>query len=323
MEWTEDGLEVIGPDEYDFQEFKGSGFVVQDDRTLSPELFPGLSKQLSAFANGGGGRIFLGLDDAGRIDGGIPVDLKGGGTRAWFEDIVPTLTDPPIGRFNVHEVRSRPRASAIRAGHAVYVIDVPRSDLAPHQAIDHRYYLRIAGKSRPMGHVHIQDILRRTRQPDVTVRRFAPFGPEERITSDPRGPKVMIAWRVFIGNGGQRLANHVGLEVAIPRPLVNRQVRTRTLDTPDVSLTQRPGSVHFFRYHPNPIFPSQDLFFLQIWTVLHSGNLDAVRQGVARITTEIYADDAPVRRTEHPLSEYAVVRDAVSWLERELRAAAG
>lgn len=318
MDWTEDTLAGLGPDEYDFQEFKGSAFLVQPDGTIPAAFFPSLSKQLSAFANGAGGRIFLGIDDVGRIDGGVPVDLKGGGTRAWLEDIVPTLTDPPVARFNVVEVRPRPHHSAIRPGCAVYVLDVERSDLAPHQAIDHRYYLRIAGKSRPMGHVHIQDILARTRHPRVAVQRLSPYGPEERITTDPRGPKVMIAWRLYVANHGRRLAHHVGVELAVPRPLVNRDVRARTLDADAISLTQRPGSVHFFRYHPNPVFPGQELFFLQFWTVLHSGNLDAVRQGVARIRHEVYADDAPVRQQEQVLTEYAVVRDGIAWLERRI-----
>lgn len=318
MAWTEAMLDGLGPDEYDFQEFKGRGFLVDERGQITPEFFPALSKQLSAFANGGGGRVFLGIDDRGRIDGGVPTDLKGGGTRAWLEDILPTLADPPVARFNVYEVRAKSEGSAIEPGCAVYVLDIPASDLAPHQAIDHRYYLRIAGKSRPMGHVHIQDILRRTRHPEVRIHRFAPYGPEDRITTDPRGPKVEITWRIFLANTGRRLAHHVGVEVSVPRPLVNRAIRQRMLTEPDVSLTQRPGSVHFFRYHPNPVFPGQDLFFLQLHTVIHSGNLDAVRQDVARITTEVYADDAPVHRTEHALGDYAVVREAVAWMDRRL-----
>ncbi len=320
MTWTEDMLEGLGPDEYDFQEFKGSGFVLDEAGDLTPEFFPGLSKQLSAFANGGGGRIFLGLDDAGRIDGGIPVDLKGGGTRAWLEDVVNTLVDPALAQYNVHEVRCTGPGSHIRPRHAVYVLDVPRSELAPHQAIDHRYYLRIAGKSRPMGHVHIQDILARTRHPEVVVDRFAPYGPLETITSDPRGPKAMITWRVFLLNDSRRLAHHVGVEVGVPRPLVNREVRQRMLDDPSVRLTQRPGTVQFFRYHPNPVFPSQDLFFLQLHTVIHGGNLDAIRRDVARVIIDVYADDAPARTTQHRLTDYAVVREAIDWLDRQLSA---
>lgn len=313
--WTEADLLTLGPDEYDFQEFKGSAWVWVDGALVS-DFHAALSKQLSAFANGAGGRILLGLDDLGRIDGGVPADLKQGGTRSWLEDIVGGLVDPPLSSFNVHEILGTAPHSAIRPGHAVYVIEVPPSDAAPHQALDHRYYLRIAGKSRPMGHVHVTDVLRRTRHPQVDVRRVAPFGPEERVTTDPRGPKVLISFRVFLENRGRTLATHVGAEIVLPRPVVNREVRRRTLEATDVGLTQRPGTVNFFRYHPHPVFPSQDLSFLQIWVAVHGGNLDAVRTGLARIAWRVYADDAPARTGSRSLVDFAVVRDAVAWLDR-------
>ena len=69
--------------------------------------------------------------------------------------------------------RCRPREGSptkIKPGHGIYVIELPGSPEAPHQAKDHRYYLRIAGKSRPMGHVHVQDVLRRTLPPTNRTR---------------------------------------------------------------------------------------------------------------------------------------------------------
>ncbi|MCB9663099.1 MAG: ATP-binding protein [Alphaproteobacteria bacterium] len=313
--WTEDDVASLGPDEYDVQEFKGSAWIWHDG-DLNPEFHAAYSKQLSAFSNGAGGRILLGVDDAGRIDGGVPVEIKKGGTRSWLEDITPGLVDPPLASFNVHEVLGTGADSAILPGHAVYVVEVPPSDAAPHQALDHRYYLRIAGKSRPMGHVHVTDVLRRTRHPVVDVRRLAPYGPEERITTDPRGPKVLVSFRIFLENRGRTLARHVGAEIALPRPVVNREVRRRTLEGPDVGLTQRPGTVTFFRYHPHPVFPSQDLSFLQVWVAIHRSNLDAVRTGLARIAWRVYADDAPARTGSRSLADFAVVRDAVAWLDR-------
>ncbi len=312
--WTEDDLLALGPDEYDFQEYKGSAFVYEQGQ-ISASFAVDLSKQVSAFANGGGGHILLGLDDQGCIDGGLPVGLKKGGTRSWLEDVVPGLVDPPLSTFNIHEVTASHPGSAIRPGHAVYVIEVPSSAIAPHQSLDHRYYLRIAGKSRPMGHVHVQDVLRRTSHPHVELRRIAPFGGEERITTDARGPKAMVCFRVHLENRGRTLAEHVGCEIALPRPVVNRDVRQRTLEAADVSLTQRPGMVSFFRYHPNPVFPSQSLVLMQVWVAVHRGNLDAIRTGTAAIRWRIYADDAPVREGKQALNEFNVVREAVAWVE--------
>jgi hypothetical protein len=320
-EWTEDALTHLGPDEYDFQEFKASAFVWAEGQ-LSPSVHVDLSKQVSAFANGAGGRIFVGVDDQGVLDGGVPVDVKKGGTRSWLEDVIPGLVEPPLTVFNVHEVLAAGPHSRIRRGCAAYVIEVPSSPSAPHQALDHRYYLRIAGKSRPMGHVHVQDVLRRTTAPQAHLRRIAPFGPGERITTDPRGPKVLIGFRAYVENRGRTLANHVGVELVLPRPVVNREVRERVLRAGDVSLTQRPGVVNFFRYHPNPVFPGQDLVFMGFWVAVHRGNRDAVLSGLARVAWRVYADDAPPREGAQPLVEFAVVRDALAWLAHDAGAAA-
>ena len=312
--WTEAALAGLGPDEHDFQEFKGAGLVVHQGQ-VAPDFLPVLSKQVSAFANGAGGRIFLGVDDRGQVDGGVPVDLRKGGTRSWLEDVVPGLVDPPLSVFNVYEVPPDGADSRIAPGHAVYVVEVAASASAPHQALDHRYYLRIAGKSRPMGHVHLQDVLRRTRHPDVHVQRIAPYGPPERVTTDPRGPKVMLSFRIFLENRGRTLAQHVGLELAMPRPVVNRDVRRRMTEA-GAQLTQRAGTVSFFRYHPNPMFPGQDLFFLQVWVAVHGGNVEAIRQGAAAIAWRVYADDAPAREGTRPVVELAGVRDALAWVGR-------
>ena len=127
--WTEAVLEALSPTEHDFQEFKGSRFVSEGDRITS-HFVPNLSKQVSAFSNGAGGRLFLGLNDDGVIDGGVPMNLKGGGTRAWLEDIIPGAVVPMLRGFNVFEVAwPGPGAETLLAeGCAVYVVDIPSSD---------------------------------------------------------------------------------------------------------------------------------------------------------------------------------------------------
>lgn len=314
--WTFDRLADLGPYELDVQEFKGCAFL-SDGRKINGTFHADLSKQISAFANGAGGRIFLGVDDDGVPDEGVPVDLKPGGTRSWLEDIIPQLVSPPLARFNVHEVRGGGDGVRTRAGHAVYVIEVPASEEAPHQALDHRYYLRIAGKSRPMGHVHVQDVLRRTRQPHVEVSRLGPFGSAERITSDPRGPKVHVAFRLFVANRGRTMAHHVGTEVLLPRPLVGREVRQRMLEGGHVQYTQTPGTMIMFRYHPTPLFPGQEIFSQMVWVGIHRANIELVRSGDAALAWKVYADDAAARVERRSLWRFHVVRRAVAWLARQ------
>jgi hypothetical protein len=314
--WTEEMLLGLQPFEHDFQEFKGARFLTSEEGGVSSFFVNAISKQISAFANGAGGRLFIGIDDDGRIDGGVPVDLKGGGTRAWLEDIVTDCVGPPIRGFNVFEVRPRTDSpSRIHDGCAVYVIEIPSSDDAPHQAKDHRYYLRIAGKSRPMGHVHIQDVLRRTFHPRVIVSRVDPYGEPDHVMFDPRGPKVFVSFRLFVRNEGRVMARHVGTDVELPRPLVGREVRALNLEGEGVHWTQTPGHLTFFRYHQMPLFPTQEIFFTRFWIGIHANNAELVRGGDGGVSWRVYADDAPPVEGFTPFVRFAVVRRALAWLD--------
>ena len=315
--WTEAMLADLEPHEHDFQEFKGSGWMVDHDGAIPDSFLVSLSKQVSAFANGAGGRLFVGLDDHGRIDGGVPVDLKGGGTREWLEDIVPLRVDPPLQGFNVFEVGPESEDSRIWSGHAVYVIDIPSSSHAPHQGMDHRYYLRIAGKSRPMGHVHIQDVLRRTHHPAVAVSRLGPYGTFETDLCDPRGPQAFVQFRAFIVNQSRRLAQHVGIELELPRPFAGSQVRQRMHEHDECHFSQTPGKVLFFRYHPMPLFPSQEIYAVSCWACVHARNLTLIRSG-AMIGWTIYADDAEPARGGRELQSFLLVQQAMRWVEAQV-----
>ncbi|MEM6928821.1 MAG: ATP-binding protein, partial [Myxococcota bacterium] len=65
--WTESMLDDLEPHEHDFQEFKGHAWMVDHDLSIPESFLLALSKQVSAFANGAGGRLFIGLDDDGHV----------------------------------------------------------------------------------------------------------------------------------------------------------------------------------------------------------------------------------------------------------------
>lgn len=311
--WTESMIAGLEPHEHDFQEFKGASWLVADDGGIQSHFLIALSKQVSAFVNGGGGRVFLGVDDRGQIDGGVPTTLKGG-TRAWLEDLVTHSVDPALQRCNVFEVRGETPGSRIRPGHAVYVLDLPSSDEAPHQSKDNRYYLRIAGKSRPMGNVHVHDVLRRTRHPQITLSRLGPYGPADLVTDDPRGPVAFVQLRAILVNSGRNLAHHVGIELVVPRPFAGSEVRRRMREAGEGTYSQTPGEVTFFRYHPTPIFPTQEVYALSTWVAIHRNNLALARAGAA-VGWVVYADDAAPVRGARELRSFQVVQKAVAWLE--------
>jgi hypothetical protein len=311
--WTEDELEGLGTGEYDFREYKGSAWIDGGGEVLGSFL-AAYGKQVSAFANGAGGHLFIGIDDAGSIDGGVPTNLKAGGLRAWLEDVTPGVVDPPLPSFNVHEIRGGGESSHIGSGRAVYVIEIPSSRAAPHQALDHRYYLRIAGKSRPMGHVHIEDVLRRTRHPQIALTKLGPYGEIEYDETDARGPRALVSLRASLCNEGRNMARHVGGELILPRPLVNSISRSRMLSYEGVRLTQRPGELSFFKYQAVPLFPTQETFFQRVWVSVHRGNLALLADG-GSVAWKLYADDAPPRTGSMPLSRFRVVRRAMKWVK--------
>lgn len=324
--WTEDHLRAIDPNEHDFQEFKSSAWVASEAGELHPDFIQALSKQVSAFANGAGGVLMIGVSDEGRVDGGLSVSLKGGGTRAWLEDLVSAAVTPPLARFNVFEVLADPNTPAeerlIAPGRAVYVIDLPSSQDAPHQAKDHRYYLRIAGKSRPMSHLHIEDVLRRNTTPRVSLSKLGPYGDMEQDLSDPRGPRAFVMLRAFLQNSGRSMARHVGAELTLSRPFVGREVRRRMEASGETHYTQRPGEVSFFRYHPTPLFPSQEVYGLCVWVAIHANNLAQLKAGAA-LSWAVYADDARPQVGAAPLMSFSSVRLAAEWVEKQVTLGGG
>ena len=61
------------------------------ERTVRDEL----AKQLSAFANTGGGQVIYGLTNTGAVDnGGVARSVRGRqSTKEWLENVIPNLTD--------------------------------------------------------------------------------------------------------------------------------------------------------------------------------------------------------------------------------------
>jgi len=317
--WTEDRLSNLIPYEHEAQEFKGSGFIyVKATGQLRPDFLDNLSKQVSAFCNAGGGRLFLGIDDVGRVDGGVPIDLRHNGTREWLEDVLPGTVDPPLTSFDVHEIRPRRGESEILPDHAIYVLDLPDSEDAPHQARDRRYYLRIAGKSRPMSHRHVLDILQRRHDPDVAVASVDPYGQPELSEDDPRGPCVLLRLRTRLRNQGGVLAEHVGLEVTLPRFAVNSACRRRTLQEQDGTITQSPGNVTFFFYHPGPLFPRQEVIYGTVWIAVHSTNVDHYAAGRVLLRWRVFADHAKFVTSEVDVSAYSVVQRSLRLVQDRL-----
>jgi hypothetical protein len=213
-DWEEGDVLALPPGENDRFERKGAQLLdltipnVKVDAVLNE-----LAKQLSAFANMGGGLIIYGVTDAGAVsNGGIARVIRGNrSTKEWLEDVIPTLTDYEITGFSVYEIKPNSSDSAIGPDKSLYVVDVPDSDRAPHQSKrDNLYYVRLASKSQPAPHRLIEDIRNRARHPKIEIC-------EPRILSASYVPQpgtmdsLQVVLRVGVRNSGKVLAEHTAL----------------------------------------------------------------------------------------------------------------
>lgn len=173
MEWTEEYVLQLPSGETDTFERKGSASL---DLTLGKknenDIRRDLAAQLSAFSNFGGGAVIFGVRDDGSVDsGGVTRIFKGRTTvKAWLEDVIPQLTEPPVVQFGVREIDATAGNRTIHQGKQLVVVEVTASERAPHQSsIDRKYYGRLGGKSQPLSHQMIEDIRNRIRYPVVEV----------------------------------------------------------------------------------------------------------------------------------------------------------
>jgi hypothetical protein len=170
--WDEEYLRSLPPGEYSWLEVKSRRAIDFTAGADPQRARNSLSKHVSAFANSGGGQIVLGMTDPRHApmqvdDGGVSLEIKRPGTKEWLENVIPTLVDPPLTKFNVYIARAADESSQIAPGRGVFIIDIGDSLQAPHQATDHIYYIRSGAKSEPAGNRLVQDIAGRRRDPDV------------------------------------------------------------------------------------------------------------------------------------------------------------
>lgn len=178
-EWTEEDILSLPYGEFDWLEAKGRRAIdLTLPNTEEATILTNLAKEVSAFANSGGGQLVLGLVNPASEnnnwmvdDGGISTTVKGKiNTREWLEDVIPNLVEFPLIEFNVYQILPESINSQIMPDRALYVVDIKDSSHAPHQsARDKRYYARVAGKSQPISHRMIVDIMGRGQHPKIEL----------------------------------------------------------------------------------------------------------------------------------------------------------
>lgn len=127
-----------------------------------------ISKDVSAFANSAGGTIVYGVrEDKGKR---FPVELVGCDpsviTREWLEQVINSTVRRRIDGVRINPV---PLDHADTGGVA-YVVHIPQSLRAPHQAADKKFYKRFNFHSVPMEEYEIRDVAGRATKPMLELR---------------------------------------------------------------------------------------------------------------------------------------------------------
>ncbi len=309
-EWTEEDVLSL-PLEDDALERKESRLL---DLTLSgvkeSDVRDELAKQLSAFANTGGGRILYGLTDDGQVsNGGISEVIKGGKSpKDWLESVIPILTDYEIVGVNVYPISAQSPGSAIQPGKSLYVVDIPDSERAPHQSKrDWRYYVRLGSTSQPAPHRLIEDIRNRARHPNLDVIHSDLYNVSTQKQADLKG-QVLLYIGLTLKNLGRVKANNACILVEGHGPLA-----VQAFDYPLIAKS-RPAPTGVFWEWLHPIYPEMEIslnltcsFRVQrrpgpygsSGALFYEGTDD--RLGDLTLSWKIFADSAPPKSGSFPL----------------------
>jgi hypothetical protein len=211
-QWTENDLLKMKRNQTEESlnlEFKGSVSLGIDESKKSE-----ISKDVSAFANSEGGDIVYGVSEVGKppsrfgdIDSGIDASLI---TPEWLEQVINSRIHPRIEGIRIKPVALK----KTRPGKYAYVVHIPVSYDAPHQASDKRYYKRFNFLSVPMEDYEVRDVRNRWVEPiievEVSGKRRTP--PE---LWDNQG-KAQLRLSIVLKNVGRRTAQQVYLECNLP-----------------------------------------------------------------------------------------------------------
>jgi len=138
--WTEEDLLTIPQEETESFEYKSS-------QTPIDKLKEKISVAASAFWNSGGGIFIAGVNDSGKIDGGILESIGRQDIRDWTDQILTSVE--PIGNYAIKVISNEINNSLIQDNHIVLVISFGESVIAPHMAYDKKYYVRAGAHSGP------------------------------------------------------------------------------------------------------------------------------------------------------------------------------
>lgn len=182
-----------------------------------------ISKDVSAFANSGGGVIIYGVrefdeKEKSHLPEKIDPVNRVNYTKEWLEQIINSNISPKIKGVKIIPIQIGVAADNT----SIYVVEIPQSDTA-HQAKDKKYYKRYNFESVAMDDYEIKDIINRSNKTDIRIsfepdpgkewytkflQNKYPFKIRNRIWAHNKGNQVTRFLEVFI-SGSEEVANYI------------------------------------------------------------------------------------------------------------------
>jgi hypothetical protein len=166
-EWEEDDLlQLINLKIQESLELDYKACGALNAKNTKKNISTEISKDVSAFANSAGGVIVYGIHEKNNLptglDDGFDPKLT---SREWLEQIINSKIQRRIDGVRIKQVE----LSGERKGRVAYVVSIPQSRFAPHQAADKLFYKRFEFQSIPMEEYEMRDIARRLSAPDLDL----------------------------------------------------------------------------------------------------------------------------------------------------------
>lgn len=203
-----------------------------------------ITKDVSAFANSDGGIIIYGLSeeehkpkDLSPIDGNTY-------TKEWLESVIQRI-QPRIEGVIILPIRN---GDILKTA---YIVKIPKSDFAPHMAIDNRYYKRYNFSSVPMEDYEVRELYNRVSTPKLEI-----LGCNLHKCEETENSVIYDLW-AKIGNYGHKACESYKLNFYINRLCC--EIRSNFIGRP-ISYTQI-SSCRLKLSSPSSevIYPSEEL----------------------------------------------------------------
>jgi hypothetical protein len=275
-----------------YLDFKSSDSLGQQDKKKD-----NVGKDVSSFANSDGGTIVYGVSEIGNspsifgdIDEGIDPAIV---SPDWLEQIINSRIQRRIQNIRINPIE----LTTVRPDKYVYVVSIPSSPDAPHQASEKRYYKRFNFQSVPMEDYEVRDVRNRHIEPKVVAE----------VTGKRRQPgrgwdaqgKADLILSIVLKNIGQRIARLVYFECNFPdKYLMPAVVR---IEGKKENLVIEGVQYRNFQYHHSdqvgllPLFPGTEFELLdgnRFFVNLRQMKADSDDSYMFYIKWKVYADGA-------------------------------